>query len=192
MRPRRGSPSTLPWQRYDVFEMGRCWSAPRTGRYAEHIEREFIPGYRAIEDLHQRLDALDAAGLIHHPARGRWPGLKRYAAADPGHLPAESDPVAHRIHQLQRRSWRIHRLLYSKTPGPLRANHQGQFQSRRRSAGRIRRVRDDGGGCGTAGTAVDCLRYGVPSLDNAETAVLPERHSTGGYDRCYQRCVGLR
>ena len=82
-----GSPSTQPWQRYDVFEMGRCWSVPRTGRYAEYIEREFIPGYRAIEDLHQRLEALDAAGLIHHPERGRWPGLKRYAAADPGISP---------------------------------------------------------------------------------------------------------
>ena len=80
----RGSASTLPWRGYDVFEMGRCWSAPRTGRYAEYIEREFIPGYRDIEDIHQRLDALDAVGLIHHPARGRWPGLKRYAAADPG------------------------------------------------------------------------------------------------------------
>ncbi len=80
----RGSPSTLPWQGYDVFEMGRCWSVPRTGRYAEYIEREFIPGYRAIEDLHQRLDALETAGLIHHPERGRWPGIKRYAAADPG------------------------------------------------------------------------------------------------------------
>ena len=80
----RGSPSTLPWQRYDVFEMGRCWSVPRTGRYAEYIEREFIPGYRAMADIHQRLDALEIAGLIHHPASGRWPGLKRYAAADPG------------------------------------------------------------------------------------------------------------
>ena len=80
----RGSPSTLTWQGYDVFEMGRCWSVPRTGRYAEYIEREFIPGYRAIADLHQRLDALETAGLIHHPERGRWPGIKRYAAADPG------------------------------------------------------------------------------------------------------------
>ena len=83
----RGSASTLPWRGYDVFEMGRCWSVPRTGRYAEYIEREFIPGYRDMEDIHQRLDALDAAGLIHHPARGRWPGLKRYAASDAGNPP---------------------------------------------------------------------------------------------------------
>ena len=34
-----------------------------------------------------RLDALDAAGLIQHPTKGIWPGLKRYAAADRGYSP---------------------------------------------------------------------------------------------------------
>ena len=82
-----GSPSTLPWRDYDVHSMGRCWSAPKTGRYAEYIESNFIPGYRDIEDIHERLDALDKAGLIHHPQRGRWPGLKRYADADTGNPP---------------------------------------------------------------------------------------------------------
>jgi len=85
----QGSPSTLPWQRYDVFAMGRCWSVPRTGRYAEYIERNFIPGYRGIEGVHARLDALDAAGLIYHPQRGKWPGLKRYADADTGNPPQD-------------------------------------------------------------------------------------------------------
>ena len=82
---RRGSPSTLPWKGYDVFDMGRVWSVPKTGRYAEYIERELIPGYRAIEGIHDRLDALDDAGLIHHPQRGRWPGIKRYADSDTGY-----------------------------------------------------------------------------------------------------------
>ena len=82
-----GSPSTLPWQRYDVFAMGRVWSVPKTGEYAKYIEREFIPGYRAIDDIQDRLNALDKAGLIYHPERGRWPGLKRYAAADAGKPP---------------------------------------------------------------------------------------------------------
>ena len=91
----QGSPSTTPWKRYDVFSMGRCWSAPKTGRYAEYIESQFIPGYRSIEDIHQRLDALDEAGLIHHPQKGKWPGLKRYADADVGN-PAQNlilDPI---------------------------------------------------------------------------------------------------
>ena len=66
---------------------GRHWSVPKTGAYAEWIEREHIPGYRAIEGVHERLDALDAAGLIHHPEAGVWPGLKRYADADRGNPP---------------------------------------------------------------------------------------------------------
>ena len=34
--------------------------------------------------MHDRLDALDEAGMIRHPQRGFWPGLKRYANADTG------------------------------------------------------------------------------------------------------------
>ena len=83
----RGLPSTEPWGEYDVFAMGRCWSAPLVGRYAEFIERHFIPGYRSIKGVHERLDALDRAGLIHHPKAGKWPGLKRYAEADQGNPP---------------------------------------------------------------------------------------------------------
>ena len=83
----RGSPSTVAWKNYDVFDNNRVWSVPRTGRYAQYIEENFIPGYRDIDGIHDRLDALDSAGLIHHPQRGRWPGVKRYAAADRGNLP---------------------------------------------------------------------------------------------------------
>ncbi len=84
---KEGSESTLPWHGYDVYAMGRCWSAPKTGKYAEYIEEQFVPGYRSIEGVHARLDALNEAGLIHHPTRGKWPGLKRYAAADEGTPP---------------------------------------------------------------------------------------------------------
>ena len=82
-----GSPSTIPWRGYDVYARGRCWSVPKTGRYAEYVERRFIPGYRRIRGIHDRLDALDKVGLIHHPQRGFWPGLKRYAEADRGISP---------------------------------------------------------------------------------------------------------
>lgn len=84
-----GRPSTTPWRGYDVFKMGRCWSVPKTGRYARYIERHFIPGYRSIEGIHDRLNALDEAGLIHHPERGKWPGIKRYATADTGNPPQD-------------------------------------------------------------------------------------------------------
>ena len=80
----RGSPSTMPWRDYDVYAMGRVWAVPKTGKYAQYIEENFIANYRAIEGVHDRLDALDEAGLIRHPRKGRWPGLKRYAAADQG------------------------------------------------------------------------------------------------------------
>ena len=83
----RGSPSTLPWRNYDVYALNRVWAVPKTGKYAAYIEREFIPNYRQIAGVHDRLDALDKAGLIHHPKKGKWPGLKRYAAADTGNPP---------------------------------------------------------------------------------------------------------
>ena len=86
-RQERGAPSTLPWRDYDVYEMGRVWSAPLRGGYARYVNEQIIPGYLDLEGVHERLDALDAAGLIVHPEAGRWPGLKRYADADLGEVP---------------------------------------------------------------------------------------------------------
>ncbi len=82
---KRGSPSTETWNGYDVFSRGRVWSVPKVssgGRYAEYIKNHFISNYDQIEGVHERLDALDKAGLIIHPKKGFWPGLKRYADAD--------------------------------------------------------------------------------------------------------------
>ena len=76
-----------PWHGYDVSARGRHWAPPRDGNYAQYIEQHFIPGYRNIKGTHARLDALDAAGLIQHPTKGIWPGLRRYAAADQGYSP---------------------------------------------------------------------------------------------------------
>ena len=72
------------WRGMNPTERGRHWAVPRKSRYAEYIESEFIPGFRSIESLHERLDALDKAGLIRHPQKGKWPGLKRYENADTG------------------------------------------------------------------------------------------------------------
>ena len=84
---KRGSPSTQAWRGYDVYALGRCWAVPKTGKYAEYIEERFIPGYTQIKGVQARLDALDEAGLIVHPKKGIWPGLKRYAEADQGNSP---------------------------------------------------------------------------------------------------------
>ena len=83
----RGSESTLPWNGYDVFALNRVWSAPKTGKYADYIDQNLIPGYKTIKGVHDRLDVLDEHGLIVHPQKGRWPGLKRYADAETGNPP---------------------------------------------------------------------------------------------------------
>jgi|GEM_PF-217342 DNA modification methylase len=81
---KKGAPSTMPWEGYDVFKKGRVWSPPKCGKgkYADYIKDNWILDYDKIEGVHERLDALNAAGLIYHPPRGKWPGLKRYAEAD--------------------------------------------------------------------------------------------------------------
>ena len=83
----REGESGLRWKEYDVTARGRHWAIPRTSYYAEWINQNIIPGYTQITGVHDRLDALDAGGLISHPKKGVWPGLKRYAAADQGNPP---------------------------------------------------------------------------------------------------------
>ena len=82
--------SGKPWQGYDPGGAGRCWSAPKTGGYAKWIEANPIPGYRLLQGVHERLDALDQAGMIYWTPNGH-PRLKRYLAASKG--PSVSDFV---------------------------------------------------------------------------------------------------
>ena len=82
-----GGESGAPWRGHDPGAGNRHWAPPKTGGYAAWIEANVIPGYRAIEGVHARLDALDGADLIHRPKRGRgWPMLKRYHEAEAGRL----------------------------------------------------------------------------------------------------------
>ena len=75
--------SGKPWRGTDPSDTGRHWALPKTGAYADWIEREVIPGYRNIESVIGRLDALDAAGLIHWQRTGS-PRIKRYLEASRG------------------------------------------------------------------------------------------------------------
>ena len=75
--------SGKPWKGYDPGTGGRCWSVPKTGNYAPWIDANLIPGYMQLAGVHERLDALDAAGLIDWTAKG-YPRLKRYLAASKG------------------------------------------------------------------------------------------------------------
>lgn len=68
------------WNGYNPTGIGRSWSVPRTGRYAEWIEENILPGYRDIDSIHARLDALSDADMIVWSKNGT-PRLKSYADA---------------------------------------------------------------------------------------------------------------
>ena len=77
-----------PWRGWNPTDIGRCWSVPKTGDYAAWIDAKLIPGYLAADSILQRLDMLDAAGLIAFTAQGT-PELKRYLHANPGQVPPD-------------------------------------------------------------------------------------------------------
>ena len=79
---RKSGQSALAWRGRDPTKSGRHWAPPRTGAYADWIEKNIIPDYRAIRSVHARLDAMHEHDLIHWPRRrSAWPSLKRYVDA---------------------------------------------------------------------------------------------------------------
>ena len=80
--------SGQPWQGFDPANYGgRCWSVPKMGVYAKYIDRVLAPGYLDIQGVLDRLDFLESHNLIHFPANGGFPGIKRYLMPDQGQLP---------------------------------------------------------------------------------------------------------
>ena len=82
-----GGESGAPWRTFDPGDTGRCWSVPKTGKYAHYLDEVLLPGYLSIEGVHERLDALDDAGMIHSSSKGGMPRLERYLPPDAGQLP---------------------------------------------------------------------------------------------------------
>ena len=80
----RQGESGQPWRNIDPTTVGNHWRPPRTGAYAEYIEKHFIPNYRQIKSVHDRLNILDETDLIYWPNKGTVPRLKRYLAASQG------------------------------------------------------------------------------------------------------------
>ena len=78
--------SGQPWRDFDPTARGRHWAVPRTGKYAKYIEQNFIPNYRSVKGIHERLNILDDAGFIYWNAKGT-PQLKRYLMPDAGSPP---------------------------------------------------------------------------------------------------------
>ena len=80
--------SGKPWRGFDPANYGgRCWSVPKRGDYAKYIDNVLAPGYLNIKGVHDRLEFLDKNELIHFPANGGFPCIKRYLIPDQGQLP---------------------------------------------------------------------------------------------------------
>ena len=77
----RQGESGQPWQGVDPSVVGRCWSVPHKETWPEDIQPP--ENYENLS-VQERLDALDANGLIYWPPRGRVPGFKRYLSTSKG------------------------------------------------------------------------------------------------------------
>ena len=84
----REGESGRSWRGWNPTDIGRHWSAPRTGDYAAWIDENLIPGYRSEKSIMSRLDMLHRADLIFFTTGGT-PRLKRYLAANPGQIPPD-------------------------------------------------------------------------------------------------------
>lgn len=82
----RNGESGHPWRDFNPTTQQRHWAVPRTGKYAEYIEANFIANYCSIKSIHERLDILDKNGFIHWNREG-IPQLKRYLMPDAGQPP---------------------------------------------------------------------------------------------------------
>ena len=78
------------WQNYEPSNIGRCWSVPKTGKYAKWIDDKIIPGFLKMDSVIARLDALEQADMIVHSSKGSVPRLKRYLDASSGQVPSNN------------------------------------------------------------------------------------------------------
>ena len=83
---RSGGDSGEPWRGVDPGLVERHWSTPIIGGMSDFIiKHSLIEGWpQAFPTVHERLDALDAAGLIYWPEKGSMPRLKRYLDSTQG------------------------------------------------------------------------------------------------------------
>ena len=74
------------WRGVDPNRSNRHWATPTQSGMNDYIvAHNIIPGWPHLyPNVHSRLDALDAAGLIYWPERGETPMLKYYLEASHG------------------------------------------------------------------------------------------------------------
>ena len=73
--------SGQPWRGVDPSAVGNHWRAPRREAWPEGVKPP--ENYESLS-VHEKLDALDANGLIYWPPRGSVPGFKRYLSTSQG------------------------------------------------------------------------------------------------------------
>ena len=77
----RHGESGKPWRGVDPNTVGNHWRAPRREAWPEGVEPP--ENYESLS-VHEKLDALDANGLIYWPPRGSVPSFKRYLSTSQG------------------------------------------------------------------------------------------------------------
>ena len=77
----RHGESGKPWRGVDPNVVGNHWRAPRREAWPEGVEPP--DNYESLS-VHEKLDALDANGLIYWPPKGSVPGFKRYLSTSKG------------------------------------------------------------------------------------------------------------
>ena len=78
--PRAGD-TGKPWRGVDPTENSRHWELPPDRALPDWFD--YPPGYANLL-ARERLDVLDAQGLIYWPKRGKMPGFKRYLSGQSG------------------------------------------------------------------------------------------------------------
>lgn len=79
----RTGASGSSWRGYNPTDQGRHWAVPKDNNLAQWLDENLIPGYMSIVHPHDRLNALDAAGLVMWSGNNR-PSLRRPPEASLG------------------------------------------------------------------------------------------------------------
>ena len=75
----RTGDSGSPWRRINPTDSGRHWAVPSRSLQAAYPTRDF-----SGLSTQEKLDLLDAAGLVYWPQKGSVPRQKRYSGENPG------------------------------------------------------------------------------------------------------------
>ena len=105
----RTGESGKAWRGVNPTGKNRHWAVSRHSEYADWIEKNVIDDYKGIEGVHDRLDALQNAGLIQWPKKqGGMPQLIRPLESAKGQAPGnvwtDINPVG--AHSKEKTQWK--------------------------------------------------------------------------------------